>query len=428
VERNEPALAGPQRRTRCLALILVSALVLAACEAPDDEVDDTAVLDDPPEEEVAEPEEEPEEAVEDDEEILEDITIEGPEERGIYLLTEFFEAYPEHEQLQDALIETMYEDPAPFEVEVDEPLQIAFFLPSLEISDAWFRLEEGLKGRLDEIGIPYEIVHFLTTPENHSEQASQVETVLANPEAYDYALFAPTEWEAQKSHVERLAAEIPTFAYNVANPFYDLWGTDESPLTHVSFDHEVGALLLCEWAINETGGEGTVALLRFVRGFVDNLRSDTFGRCIEENSDLEVVIHQETDGDREMAFTGASTVLSAHPDLTFMHAASTAITLGAVAAMRERDAIDDVILNGWGGGSDELDGIINGEIDVTVFRVQDDWGVAGAEMIRMHLEGRDDEIPGVVSPGMMIIDHTWTEEEIEEQTDVGFRYSGDIDR
>ncbi len=414
---------------RFVALVAVLALVAAACAGPDDDIDDSAITDDVEPEDEPEPEPEPaEDDAPEEESVLEDITQEGPEERGIYLLSEFFAAFPEHEERHEALLAGLYEDPEPFDGDLDRPVQIAFFLPSLEISDAWFRLEGGLEGRLQEHGIDYEITHFLTQPDQHSEQASQVEQVLADPGAYDYAVFAPTEWEAQKSHVARLAAEIPTFAYNVANPFYDLWGTDESPLSHVSFDHEFGAELLCEWAIEETGGEGTVALMRFVRGFVDNLRSDTFGRCVEANSNMQVVIDYETDGDREKAFTGGNTVLTAHPDITFMHAASTAITLGAVAALRERDAIDDVILNGWGGGSDELAGIIAGEIDVTVFRVQDDWGVAGADMIRLHLDGRDDEIPGIVSPGMTIIDYTWTEAEIEEQTSVGFRYSGDIDR
>lgn len=416
------------RRTASVpAMLAVLALVVTGCAGPDDEDEgeDTAVIDEPDDAAEAEPEEEPEA---DGEEIVEDPEAEGPEARGIYLLSEFFAEFPEHEQLQDQLLETIYADAEPVAVDVAEPVQIAFFLPSLEISDAWARLEGGLTGRLDELGIPYEITEFLTQPDQHSEQASQVEQVLADPDAYDYAIFAPTEWEAQKAHLRELAAEIPTFAYNVANPFYDLWGAEESPLTHVAFDHQVGAQLLCEWAIEETGGEGKVALMRFVRGFVDNLRSDTFGRCVEENSNMEVVIDYEADGDREKAFTGANTVLTAHPDLTFMHAASTAISLGAVAAQEERGMTDDVILNGWGGGADELDQLNSGNLDVTVFRVQDDWGVVGAEMIKMHLEGREDEIPGVVSPGMMIIDHTWTPEEIEEQTEIGFRYSGDIDR
>lgn len=434
-------------RRRFLASVLVLALALAACAGPDDEADDSALVEDAGGEEVAEDQEDEAEDTEAEEETDDgedgeeaeggdgsdegdDATEMGdtPEERGTYLVSEFFEEFPEHEERHEALLEVLHEEGTAVSVDVDEPIQIAFFLPSMEISDAWARLEGGLTGRLDELEIPYEITEYLTTPDQHNEQASQVEQVLANPDAFDYAIFAPTEWEAQKSHVQRLAAEIPTFAYNVAYPFHDLWGTDESPISHVSFDHEVGAQLLCEWAIEETGGEGTVALLRFVRGLVDNLRSDTFGDCVEANSDMEVVIDYETDGDREKAFTGGNTVLTSNPDLSFMHAASTAISLGALAAQQERGVTDDVILNGWGGGSEELAEIIDGNMDVTVFRIQDDWGVAGAEMIKLHLEGREDEIPGIVSPGMIIIDHTWTEEEIEEQTEFAFRYSGDLDR
>jgi autoinducer 2-binding periplasmic protein LuxP len=278
------------------------------------------------------------------------------------------------------------------------------------------------------MGIPWEITDFLTTPEDHVGQASHVETVLANPDAFDFALFAPTEWEGQKSNVRQLAEAVPTLAYDVANPFYDLWGTDESPFTHISFDHEVGALLLCEWTIEETGGEGEVALLRGVPGFVDNLRSQTFADCIEENSDLEVVTEVFADFDRELGFSGANTMLTSHPDIVMMHTASTGMSLGAIAAMRERDVLDDVIVNGWGGGSEELAELVAGTMDVTVFRLQDDWGVVGADMIRMYLEGRQDEIPGVISPGMLIMDHTWSEDDIDEQTEIAFRYSGDIDR
>lgn len=346
-------------------------------------------------------------------------------ERGSYLVSEFLEAFPDHAALQDQMLATLEADPVPVAVEVAEPVQIAYFLPSLEISDAWARLDGALQGRLADLEIPYEITTFLTTPDDHSLQATHVESVLANPDQFDFAIFAPTEWEAQKESVRRLAAAVPTLAYNVANPFYDLWGTDESPITHVAFDHETGAKLLCEWAIEETGGEGKVALLRFVRGLVDELRSTTFGDCVSENSNMEVVIELETDGDREKAFTAANTAFTSHSDLTFMHAASTAITLGALAAVRERGALDQILLNGWGGGSDELAEIKAGNLDVTVFRVIDDWGTTAAEVIKLWLEGRQDEIPGVVSPTMKIIDYRWTAEEIDAETEWAFRYSGE---
>jgi autoinducer 2-binding periplasmic protein LuxP len=399
-------------------ILAVMALVLSACTPAEEAVE-------PPPEVVEEEAVEPPPEVVEEEAPEEEEAVHPAAERGLYLVSEFREAFPDHAALEQQLLEILAADPVPVAVEVTEPIRIAYFLPSLEISDAWARLDGALRGRLTDLNIPFEITTFLTRPDDHTLQATHVESVLADPGRFDYAVFAPTEWEVQKANVRRLSAVMPTLAYNVANPFYDLWGTDESPLSHLAFDHETGAQLLCEWVVQETGGEGTVALLRFVRGVVDELRSTTFGDCVEQNSNMEVVIDLETEGDRERAFTAANTALTAHPNITFMHAASTAITLGALAALRERDAIQDVLLNGWGGGSDELAELKAGNLNVTVFRVIDDWGASGAEIIKMHLEGRANEIPGVVSPTMKIIDHRWSAAEIDAETEWAFRYSGE---
>lgn len=414
-------------KTRVLAAISAAAVFAVGCASDDaalpDDGGETEVVDEPTEEETTEQDATEQETTDGD-----DFFQQGAEARGIYLVSEFFEEFPEHRELQDTLLEATQAEAVATTAEVGTPIEIALFIPSLEVSDAWARLEGALIGRLDDLGIPHNITHFLTTPDAHSEQAGQVETALANPDQFDYAVFAPTEWEAQKDVVRRLSEAMPTLAYNVANPFYDLWETDGSPLTHIAFDHETGALMMCDWVVEETGGEGEVALVRGVAGFVDTLRSQAFANCIEEKSNLEVVTEVFADFDREQGFTGTNTILTAHPDLTMVHTASTAMALGAIAAMRERAVLDDVLVNGWGGGSDELAELIAGNMDATVFRVIDDWGASGAEIIKLHLEGREDEIPGVVSPTMMVMDSTWTEEEIEAETDFAFRYSGDIDR
>jgi autoinducer 2-binding protein LuxP len=72
---------------------------------------------------------------------------------------------------------------------------------------------------------------------------------------------------------------------NVVNPFVDLVGTDRMPLSHIGFDHSVGAKVLCEWTIKETGGKGTFALMRYIRGLVDDQRSNVFRDYVLENSE-----------------------------------------------------------------------------------------------------------------------------------------------
>ena len=44
------------------------------------------------------------------------------------------------------------------------------------------------------------------------------------------------------------------------------------------------------------------------------------------------------------------------------------------------------LINGWGGGSAELEAIERGDLDVTVMRMNDDTGIAMAEAIKWDLD------------------------------------------
>ncbi|QXT39062.1 substrate-binding domain-containing protein [Gymnodinialimonas ceratoperidinii] len=349
---------------------------------------------------------------------------EAAQERGFLLLPEFHQMVPGEREAMDAFMERVRAEAVPMDNPPAEPLQIAIMFPSLETSDAWARLNLSMRSRLDELNVPYEVTEFMIRPDEHGRQSTQIDQVLAGD--FDYAVVGPSEYQVQKSNLARLAAEIPTLVMNVVNPFVDTLGTDEQPLTHVGFDHTVGAEALCEWTIEETGGEGTFALLHYVPGLIDTQRSQYFADCVEANSNMELVDSFEANGDRELAFTGANAILSRHPDITMLHAGSTAIALGALAAATERGVLDDVIINGWGGGADELASIIDGGLQVTAFRVNDDWGVAVAEAIRADLAG--EEVPVVLAATINTIDYRMTEEEIREQTEYAFRYSGQLDR
>lgn len=345
-------------------------------------------------------------------------------ERGFYLLPEFHEAFPEQKVLMEEFLTHVQSDPVPISVAVDRPLRIAWMGPSIEVSDAWGRLNMTIRGRLDDLQIPFQMTEFIIHVDEHERQATQIQQVLAGD--FDYVVIGPSEYLAQKAGLEELAQTLPTLIMNVVNPFVDTYGTPRGALTHIGFDHSVGAQLLCEWAIAETGGEGTFALLRYLPGLIDSQRSDYFADCVQANSNLRLVATYEANGDRELAFTGANGILSRHPDITMLHAGSTAVALGAMAALEERGIVDQVLLNGWGGGQNELDAILAGTLDVTAYRVNDDWGVAVAEAIKAHLEGR--EIPAVIAATMKAIDYRWTAEEVAAETDYGFRYSGQLDR
>ena len=349
---------------------------------------------------------------------------ETAEERGFFLLPELHQMVPGEREKMDTFMERVQSEPVPMENPPSEPIQIAVMFPSLETSDAWARLNISMKERLEDLDVPFETTEFMIRPDEHGRQSTQIDQVLAGD--FDYVVIGPSEYQVQKANLERLAQSVPTLVMNVVNPFVDTYGTDRQPLTHVGFDHTVGAEALCQWTIEETGGEGTFALLRYIPGLIDSQRSDHFAECVQENSNMELVDEFEANGDRELAFTGANAILSRHPDITMLHSGSTAIALGALAAATERGMLDDVIINGWGGGADELASIQDGGLKVTAFRVNDDWGVAVAEAIRAHLAS--EEVPDVLAATIKTIDHRMSAEEIEDETDYAFRYSGQLDR
>lgn len=350
-----------------------------------------------------------------------------PEEarkRGFFLLPEWHAYAPEDAALMNRFMGVVQAPAVPSAHRFERPLELAIMFPSLETSDAWARLNITLRARLDELRVPYRATEFMIHSGDHDRQHAQIEQALAK--RFDYVVIGPSEYQVQKANLARLAESTNVLVMNVVNPFVDLVGTPRMPLTHVGFDHSVGAEVLCRWLIAETGGKGSVALLRYIPGLIDSQRSDHFARCVQANSAIRVVDEFHANGDRERAFSGANALLSKHPGLTMLHAASTAIALGALAAATERGVVDKVIINGWGGGGDELASIAAGGLKVTAFRVNDDWGVAVAEAIRAHAEGRP--VPKVIAATIKTVDYRMSKEAIAAETRYAFRYSGKLDR
>lgn len=81
-------------------------------------------------------------------------------------------------------------------------------------------------------------------------------------------------------------------------------------------------------------------------------------------------------------------IATQYPDIKFIYACSTDIALGAVEALQEKDMLQQIMVNGWGGGTPEIKAIENGELDVTVMRINDDNGVAMADAVILDMLGK----------------------------------------
>ncbi len=76
-----------------------------------------------------------------------------------------------------------------------EPMRIAYLSPSFDISDAWERVFWAIQGRLDELGVEYDVQALAVASHvDHAGQLAQVEAVIAR--GVDYVFLGPTEYEA----------------------------------------------------------------------------------------------------------------------------------------------------------------------------------------------------------------------------------------
>jgi autoinducer 2-binding periplasmic protein LuxP len=338
------------------------------------------------------------------------------------------------EALFESFREVVRNDPVPVAVEVPEEVTIALVFPSLDLSDAWARGHAGLVERLNELGIPYQLDTFGSSHDDHALQLSHLETALARN--YDYIIVGPTEILVQMSMLEEIieAPGTELIIWNYTTPLQE-WGEARQPeggqpLAYVGFSHAEGAHILGEYFVErlqrEVEGTPRVAHIRGIPGVTDNQRSGIARQYFEE-AGFEVVHETYANWARDLGYNAALNIVGAYPDVDHIHIVSTAMAIGAVEALEEVGREGEILLNGWGGGSEEQLHLLEGNLHATVMRMQDDWGVALAEIIKYHLEGRTDEIPLAFAGEMQLVDDAFTQEDIDEILEYAFRYSGDLE-
>ena len=337
------------------------------------------------------------------------------------------------QQVFDAFREAVGADAVPLAVTLPEPITIALVFPSLDLSDAWARGHAGLVGRLDELQIPYRLDTFGSSHADHSLQLAHLETVMARN--FDYAIVGPTEIVVQMSMLEELIeAGIGVIVWNYTTPLQE-WGAERypaggQPLGYVGFSHAEGGHILGAYFVErlqrEVEGPIQVAHIRGIPGITDDQRS---GVPLEyfRDAGFEIVHETYANWARDQGYAAALNIVGAYPNVNHIHIVSTAMAIGAVEALDEVGRAGEILLNGWGGGAEEQEQLLEGKLHATVMRMQDDWGVALAEIIKYHLEGRIDEVPLAVSGAMQLVDETFTRADIDAILEYAFRYSGDLE-
>jgi len=265
-----------------------------------------------------------------------------------------------------------------------EPMKIAYLSPSFDISDAWERVFWAIQGRLDELGVDYEIQSLAVSSHvDHAGQLAQVESVIAK--GVDYVFLGPTEYEAAIPALRKLKqANIPTIVYNYLEPHED---ERVRAMTYVAFSHMLGGKISGSWASMHLGGKGKIAILQGAPGVASDRRMAGFLSVIEQYPDIEVIIGPHTDFDRSKAYDAAQNLLAAHDDLDLIYGVSTTIGLGAGQAVRQIGKSDQIATMGFGGTGDEIVAMKEGWLTASILRPIDDSGVGVADAFVAHSKG-----------------------------------------
>lgn len=308
-------------------------------------------------------------------------------------------------------------------VAIEEPIQIALVYPSADTSDFFNRNYIAFTKRLDELGIPYEATEFATRMNEGELQNQFVAQIVNDADLWDFVMYAPSELMAQGDNIQRLVDTegFTTMIWGNHTPLKDL---TRQPVTWFNFDSPSGANAICEFMIAELGPDKSYALIRGIPGSIDNLRSQTFADCVEENGNWTKVAEQYADFNREKGYSAMEQIMTAFPEVEVIHNANTAMGIGAVEAQIAAGKTDDYFTTAWGGTSLELDAIREGTLDATPMRISDDVGAAAAEAIKAVLEGRTEELPLVFLGRMEIAHKGLSPEEIDALEMQAFRYSG----
>lgn len=342
------------------------------------------------------------------------------QDKDFYTIDQFKADFPSQNELMKDFSETIRKDA--IKVKSNKEVKIAVIYPGIQLSDYWVRSVSSFKKRMNKIGIKYVIKEYFTQIGQHRKQTADIKKALSdNP---DYMIFTLDVRKHQKL-IGRVLSENKTklILQNITTPLRQ-W-KNKQPLLYVGFDHLEGSKILADYYTRKLNGKGDYSMFYFQPGYVSEMRGSQFIKYLSSKTKLQLSSTYHTQGKFEKSKKAALALLKSrkkHPN--FIYACSTDIALGAISAIKELKLKNPPMVNGWGGGSKELEEIMNGNMDVTVMRMNDDNGIAMAEAIRMVLQGKEKDVPTIYSGDFVLVEKGISKDEIRSLKKRAFRYSG----
>lgn len=336
-------------------------------------------------------------------------------------LQDYLELYPEQLPLSRDFAELVRQPAQALTKPSADTKHIVMLTPDQQVSDYWSRNQLSLRERLLELGIPFTFQSYPSLPATAArEQEQQLVDALASDPDY---LIMTLNSERQAVLLDKLMTRDrpKIILMNITTPLKHL--KNQQPFFYVGFDHRIGTELLSNRLKELTNHQANYLMLYGTRGYISQARGDEFIQLNKNENKINLAQAFYTDVSQEQAMTAVLKILTDTPSINLIYACTTDISLGAAQALKKLNKKNKIILNGWGGGSAELEAIARGDLDVTVMRMNDDNGVAIAEAIQLDQTGKGHLVPQVYSGEFVIVDQQTSTAELERLKDVAFRYS-----
>ncbi len=298
---------------------------------------------------------------------------------------------------------------------------IYMIYPGSQISDYWRRSKVSFEKRLQELNVKYKLVDYFFDENIKSKNEGKF-LFTALQDSTDYIIFTLDAKKHMKFIETILSKEKPKLLLqNITKP---IKGLAKQPMLYDGFDHNIGSIILAKEYLKRIGKNGKYGILYGTVGYVSSQRGDSFKNYMKNNSNLKLLDSYYTGFNKQKAKETTIDLLNNHKDISFIYACSTDIALGAVEVLEERGLVGKVLVNGWGGGSDELKSIQEHKLNFTVMRINDDNGVAMAEAIKLDISNNADKIPKVYSGDFELITQETDKDQLFKVKEKAFRYSG----
>ena len=302
-------------------------------------------------------------------------------------------------------------------------VKIVMVYPGNQISDYWRRSKVAFEKRMKVLNISYELKDYFTKPGSQINlQSKQIFSALK--ENTDYLIFTLDANKHSKFIENVIHKKKPKIILqNITTPLKK-W-KNKQPFLYVGFDHKEGSQLIAQYYINKTKGIGTYAVLYGNKGYVSKMRGETFINYIKNNSSLKLIHEYYTFVDIKKAKTATLDLIKRSPNIKFIYATTTDIAMGVIEALKEKNLLGKILVNGWGGGSNEISAIKKSHMDLTVMRMNDETSIVMAEAIKLDLLNRTKEVPIVFSGTFRLIEKNIDSKLLKSYEKEAFRYSNE---